>query len=86
MPSGQRRARIQLATGVSTSGNTSTRPMAVQEAAAICREFGVPYGSPQANAENMSERVRDGFQSLMPAPGRDLGGLQLGQSLAGRNV
>lgn len=58
---------------------------AVQEAAAICREFGVPYGSPQANAENMPDRIRDGFQFLMPAPGRDVSGLQLGRSLTGRN-
>ncbi len=58
---------------------------AVQEAVRICKEFGVPYGSPQANAQNMEERIRDGFQFLMPAPGRDLTSLELGRKLAKRS-
>ncbi|HLG50519.1 MAG TPA: aldolase/citrate lyase family protein [Chloroflexota bacterium] len=57
---------------------------AVLEAVNICKEFGVYYGSPQANAQNMAERIADGFQLLMPAPGRDLSGLEIGRSLAGR--
>lgn len=57
---------------------------AVQEAIKICKEFGVPYGSPQANAENMAQRIKDGFQFLMPGPGHDLSGLDLGRSLAKR--
>jgi len=58
---------------------------AVLEAVTICREAGVPYGSPQASVQNMAERLEDGFQFLMPAPGRDLSGLEMGRSLAKRN-
>ena len=57
---------------------------AVLEAVNICKEFGVQYGSPQANVQNMAERIQDGFRFLMPAPGRDLSGLQTGRSLAKR--
>jgi hypothetical protein len=32
----------------------------------------------------MAERIRDGFQFLMPAPGRDLSALQLGHQLTKR--
>jgi 4-hydroxy-2-oxoheptanedioate aldolase len=58
---------------------------AVQEAIKICKEFKVPYGSPQASNQNMEERIRDGFQFLMPAPGRDLSALDLGRKLAKRS-
>lgn len=58
---------------------------AVQEAAAICKEFKVPFGSPQASAENMAQRIADGFQFLMPAPGRDLSALDIGRKVAKRN-
>jgi len=58
---------------------------AVQQAIGICKEFGVPYGSPQANAANMEERIRDGFQFLMPAPGHDLSGLERGRALTKRS-
>jgi 4-hydroxy-2-oxoheptanedioate aldolase len=57
---------------------------AVQEAVKICKEFGIPFGSPQATSQNMAERIRDGFQYLMPAPGRDLSALQLGHQLTKR--
>lgn len=57
---------------------------AVQEAARICRDFGVVYGSPQVNAANVEQRIADGFRFLMPAPGRDLSVLQQGRRLAGR--
>lgn len=57
---------------------------AVREAINVCKEFGVPYGSPQANVQNMEERISDGFRFLMPAPGRDLSGLQIGRRLAKR--
>jgi 4-hydroxy-2-oxoheptanedioate aldolase len=57
---------------------------AVVEAIGICKEFGVPYGSPQANAANMAERLSDGFQFLMPAPGHDLSNLDAGHALTKR--
>lgn len=63
---------------------TSEVAAAVQEAVTICKEFGVPFGSPQANAQNMAERIDDGFQFLMPAPGRDLSALSLGHQLSKR--
>ena len=63
---------------------TSEVRAAVLEAVKICKEFGVPCGSPQANEGNMAERISDGFQFLMPAPGRDISGLNLGRSLAKR--
>ena len=56
---------------------------AVQEAAKICREFGVPYGSPQVNEQNIEQRIADGFTFLMPAP-RDMGTLNRGLKLSGR--
>src|SRR5699024_3647220 len=33
---------------------------AVQQAARICREHGVPYGSPQVTADNIEQRIADG--------------------------
>jgi 4-hydroxy-2-oxoheptanedioate aldolase len=57
---------------------------AVQRAARICRERGVPFGSPQTNAANIEQRIKDGFQFLMASPGRDTSALQLGRRLAGR--
>jgi 4-hydroxy-2-oxoheptanedioate aldolase len=58
---------------------------AVQEAVATCRRYGVPYGSPQANAANIEQRIRDGFQFLMLGPGRDLSTLEKGRAAAGRS-
>ena len=57
---------------------------AVQQAASICKELKVPFGSTQANKENIEERIRDGFQFLMPAPQRDLSALELGRRLSKR--
>lgn len=57
---------------------------AVQRAARTCREAGVPFGSPQVNAANVERRVADGFQFMMPAPGRDLSVLDTARRLAGR--
>ena len=57
---------------------------AVQRAARICRERGVPYGSPQVNAGNVEQRIKDGFQFLMAGPARDTSALQRGRQLAGR--
>jgi 4-hydroxy-2-oxoheptanedioate aldolase len=57
---------------------------AVQRAASICRERGVPFGSPQADARNIEQRLRDGFRFLMPRSGRDTSALELGRRLAGR--
>jgi 4-hydroxy-2-oxoheptanedioate aldolase len=56
---------------------------AVQEAAKICREFGVICGSPQVNERNIEQRIADGFKFLMPVA-RDLGTLTKGLQLAGR--
>jgi len=57
---------------------------AVQQAVRICRDAGVPYGSPQANLVNMEQRIGDGFQFLMPAPTRNVEALELGKKLAKR--
>lgn len=57
---------------------------AVQEAAKVCRDAGVPFGSPQVTADNIEQRIADGFQYLMPAPGRDLSVLERGRRLARR--
>lgn len=56
----------------------------VQRAAALCRERGVPGGSPQVRLDNVEQRLRDGFLFLMPRPGRDTSALNLGRSAAGR--
>ena len=56
---------------------------AVQQAAQICKEFGVPFGSPQVNETNIEKRIADGFTFLMPAA-HDLATLQRGLKLAGR--
>ena len=39
---------------------------AVQRAVEVCRRRGVPYGSPQVTAENVAQRLADGFRFLMP--------------------
>jgi 4-hydroxy-2-oxoheptanedioate aldolase len=57
---------------------------AVQRALAICRERGVPCGSPQVRRDNVEQRIRDGFLFLMPRPGRDTSALQLGRQAGGR--
>lgn len=56
----------------------------VRHAAAVCRENGVPYGTPHATAENIERRVADGFQFLMSGPRRDVGTLMKGLKAAGR--
>jgi 4-hydroxy-2-oxoheptanedioate aldolase len=56
---------------------------AVQEAAKICKEFGVPFGSPQVSVDNIEQRIADGFNVLMPAA-RDMATLERGLKLAGR--
>jgi 4-hydroxy-2-oxoheptanedioate aldolase len=58
---------------------------AVREAAAACRRAGVPFGSPQADSRIIEQRIKDGFQFLMPGPGRDLSALQQGRAAAGRD-
>jgi 4-hydroxy-2-oxoheptanedioate aldolase len=57
---------------------------AVARAVGICKERGVPFGSPQTNASNIEQRIKDGFQFLMASPGRDTSALQKGRQLAGR--
>ena len=56
----------------------------VQRAAQVCRERGVPYGSPQTNLANVEQRIRDGFTFLMPAPTRETAAMNLGRQIAGR--
>jgi 4-hydroxy-2-oxoheptanedioate aldolase len=56
---------------------------AVQQAAKVCKEFGVPFGSPQVNERNVEQRIADGFTLLMPAA-RDMATLERGMRLAGR--
>ncbi len=57
---------------------------AVQEAAKICREFGVPFGSPQVTERNLEQRLKDGFQFLMPAVTHDDSLLVRGRQLTER--
>jgi 4-hydroxy-2-oxoheptanedioate aldolase len=74
---------LSVSMGFKAQGNAEV-DAAVQQAVRACRAAGVPYGSPQANANNMQKRIDDGFQFLMPAPGRDLSALELGKRLAKR--
>jgi hypothetical protein len=57
---------------------------AVQEAAGICKEFGVPFGSPQSNKNNVEQRVKDGFLFMQVRPEQDHTALQLGLKACGR--
>jgi len=61
---------------------------AVQRAVEVCRRRGVPYGSPQVTAENVEQRLADGFRFLMPVAlpfgARDTTTLALGRRLSGR--
>jgi len=59
---------------------------AVQHAVQVCREYGVPYGSPQATADNIAERIDNGFQFLMPTVRRDTSTLQKALTLIGRTA
>lgn len=63
---------------------TTEVEQAVQEAAKICKDAGVPYGSPQVTAANVEQRIADGFQFLMAAPSRDTSLLAQGKRLAKR--
>lgn len=58
---------------------------AVQEAAGICKEFGVPFGSPQTTAMNVEQRLKDGFQFLQLRVERDLSAFRRAMQLAGRS-
>jgi 4-hydroxy-2-oxoheptanedioate aldolase len=55
---------------------------AVQQAAETCRSYGVPYGSPQVNADNIEQRIADGFSFLMPGVVRSTELLNRGRALA----
>jgi 4-hydroxy-2-oxoheptanedioate aldolase len=55
----------------------------VQRAAAICRERGVPFGSPQVTPENVAQRLADGFRFLLPLNPRNLETLQRGRAAFG---
>lgn len=56
---------------------------AVRRAAGICRRRGVPFGSPQVEAQNVAQRLEDGCSLLMPLNPRDLETVQRGRALAG---
>lgn len=62
---------------------------AVQRAVQVCRERGVPYGSPQVTLENVAQRLADGFTFLMPIAlpfgHREVATLERGLALAGRS-
>jgi 4-hydroxy-2-oxoheptanedioate aldolase len=58
----------------------------VQRAAQVCREHGVPYGTPHVTAQNVAQRVADGFRFLMCAPQRDVTTLCQGLAHAGRSA
>lgn len=62
---------------------------AVQQAVRVCRERGVPYGSPQVTIDNVEQRLADGFSLLMPVAlpvgHRDTVTLERGLALAGRS-
>lgn len=56
----------------------------VQRAVAVCREHGVPFGTPHGMPENIEARVEDGFSFLMCGPRRDVSTLLRGRAKAGR--
>jgi 4-hydroxy-2-oxoheptanedioate aldolase len=56
---------------------------AVHHAASVCRERGVPFGSPQVTSENVAQRLEDGFRFLMPLDPRNLETVRRGRDLAG---
>lgn len=53
---------------------------AVHRAASICRERGVPFGSPQVTPENVQQRLDDGFRFLMPLNPRNMETVQRGRA------
>ncbi len=53
---------------------------AVHRAASICRERGVPFGSPQVTPENVQQRLDDGFRFLMPLDPRNMETVQRGRA------
>jgi 4-hydroxy-2-oxoheptanedioate aldolase len=65
--------------------NTPELREAVQKAAEICRSRGVLYGSPQVNAENIEQRLADGFSYLMPPLPRSDEVLRRGREIAARS-
>ncbi len=58
----------------------------VRQAAAVCREHGVPYGTPEVSLDNVAQRVDDGHRFLMFGPERDFATLARGRAHAGRTV
>ena len=56
---------------------------AVHRAASICRERGVPFGSPQVTPENVQQRLDDGFRFLMPLNPRNMETVQRGRAASG---
>ena len=57
----------------------------VRRAAAVCREHGVPYGTPEVTAANVAARVDEGHRFLMFGPERDFTTLMRGRAHAGRS-
>jgi 4-hydroxy-2-oxoheptanedioate aldolase len=57
---------------------------AMDEALAICKQYGVPCGHPHVTAKNVEEVVERGFRWLMAAPEQTFKALETGRKLAGR--
>lgn len=57
---------------------------AMDEALAICKQFGVPCGHPHVTTKNVQEVVERGFRWLMAAPEQSFNALQTGRARAGR--
>lgn len=74
-----------LSVSLGCKGNYTPKvEMAVQEAVRTCREHGVPYGTPHLTAENVEQRIADGFQFLMTGVQRDVSTLTSARRVAGR--
>jgi 4-hydroxy-2-oxoheptanedioate aldolase len=56
----------------------------VARAATVCREHGVPFGTPEVSPENVAQRVDDGHRFLMFSPERDFATLTRGRAHARR--
>jgi 4-hydroxy-2-oxoheptanedioate aldolase len=56
----------------------------IDEALAVCKEFGVPCGHPHVDGNNVEQLVAKGFRWLMPAPSQSFAALEKGLKAAGR--
>ncbi len=56
----------------------------IDEALAVCKDFGVPCGHPHVDSSNVEELLEKGFRWLMPAPSQSFGALDKGLKASGR--